>query len=58
VASPVHDAHGEVVGAICAVGVAARLKREQMAEIAGRVRAAADGLSADLGAGPAGREVA
>jgi len=57
VAAPVRDADGEVVAAVCALGVAASMKREQLTAIGGEVRAAAAALSQDIGADapPAGR---
>lgn len=57
-AAPVHDDGANVVAAVCALGVAARLKRRRLAEVAERVRAAARALSHDLGAPDAGRQVA
>ncbi|MGD8328111.1 MAG: IclR family transcriptional regulator [Acidobacteriota bacterium] len=57
-AAPVRDGEGNVLAAICALGVAARLKQRRLAEVAQRVRRAAAALSRDLGAREAGREVA
>jgi IclR family acetate operon transcriptional repressor len=50
VAAPVLDAGGQVVAALCVLGVAARLKRARLNEAAGRVKEGAAALSADLGA--------
>jgi DNA-binding IclR family transcriptional regulator len=57
-AAPVHDGGGNVVAAVCVLGVAARLKRGRLAEVGDRVRAAAAALSRDLGARDAQQEVA
>jgi len=57
-AAPVFDDGGNVVAAICALGVAARLKGRRLTEAAQRVRAAAAALSRDLGAEQNGAEVA
>lgn len=54
VAAPVTDETGDVVGAICSVGVAARLKRQRLPGIINSVRMAAQALSRDLGAAPIG----
>jgi DNA-binding IclR family transcriptional regulator len=58
VAAPVHNADGSVAGALCALGVAVRLKRDALPAIIEATRTAARGLSRDLGADPRGREVA
>lgn len=49
VAAPVTDETGVVVGAVCALGVAARLKRNRLPAIVDHVRVAAQALSRDLG---------
>lgn len=58
VAAPVVDGTGAVVAAVCALGIAARLKRDQLAAVSQQVRGAAAALSKDLGADAAGLEVA
>lgn len=56
VAAPVTDASGGVVGAVCALGVAARLKRDRLPGIMGNVRLAAQALSRDLSGAAIGGE--
>lgn len=58
VAAPVVDDRGAVVAAVCALGIAARLKRDRLGAVSQRVRGAAASLSTDLGADAAALEVA
>jgi IclR family acetate operon transcriptional repressor len=54
VAAPVTDETGDAIAAVCALGVAARLKRDRLPRITEQVRAAAQALSRDLGGGAIG----
>ena len=49
VAAPVRDAGGAVVGALCVLGLRARLKRGRLSDVAGAVTSAAAALSEDAG---------
>ncbi len=49
VAAPVRDAAATVVGALCVLGLRARLKRDRLSEVAEAVTSAAAALSEDVG---------
>lgn len=52
IAAPIRNAHGEVIAGISVSGPTSRVRTEDVPKLAAQVIAAANGLSAALGAGP------